>query len=133
MSDLALASALAVLQVSLLFMMRATSRTPGDDPFDSPLFWWSWLILPACAFLASFARPDGARPLLWTGSLIVPFVIEVALLGTLWHDPDEGASFWLVGEVFVLALGGVTLIAGVAGASMRTRRRSGNRWWRALP
>jgi hypothetical protein len=109
--------------VALFLLMRATSRTADHDPFDSPLFWWIWLILPTCAFLASYGRPDGSRPLLWTAALIGPFIIAVALLGTVLHDPKEGASFWLAGEVFVLALGGLTFARARAGASAALRRR----------
>ena len=55
--------------------------------------------------------------MLWTAALIVPLAIEVALLGTVWNDPDEGVSFWLVGEVFVAVQGAVTL--GAANAEVR--------------
>jgi hypothetical protein len=123
-SELALAAVLVAFQVALLLLMRETSRTADNDPLDSSFFWYSWLILPGCAFLASYARPDGARPFLWTAALIGPFVIELALLGTVWHDPDEGASFWLVGEMFVLILGAVTFAAASAGASIALRRRA---------
>lgn len=94
--------------------MRTTSSTSEGDSFDSSLYWWSWLILPAVAGAASFARP---RPLLWTAALIVPIIVAVALLGTVFHDPDDGASFWVLGELFVLVQGAITFGAASVGAT----------------
>jgi hypothetical protein len=119
--DVLLVVTLIGCQIALMLAMRDTSRTDDGDPFDSRLYWWSWLLLPPAAMLASFVRPYGTRPLLWTAALIVPLAIEVALLGTVWHDPDEGASLWLVGEVFVGVQGAVTLRAARVGRALRLR------------
>ena len=48
---------LIAVQVILFSLMWAEG-----DPFDSRLFWWSWLILPVLALLATIERPWGARP-----------------------------------------------------------------------
>jgi hypothetical protein len=119
--DLLLGVTLIGYQIALMLAMRDTSRTDDGDPFDSTLYWWSWLLLPAAALLASFVRPYGRRPLMWTAALIVPLAIEVALFGTVWHDPDDGASFWIVGEMFVAVQGAVTLGAASAGSALRLR------------
>ena len=103
--DFGFGLSLATVQVILFWAMRATSRTSGGDPFDSRLLWWAWLILPALACLATAVRPWGPRPRWWTGALVAPFGLEVALFGTIFHNPDEGASFWIVGKIFVLVLG----------------------------
>jgi hypothetical protein len=71
--------------------------------------------------LASFIR-HGRRPLLWTAALILPLAVEVALLATMWYDPDQRGSFWDVGEVFVAVQGAVTLGAATAGARLWLRR-----------
>jgi len=42
-----------------------------------------------------------------------------ALLGTLWHDPDDGASVWIAGEMFVIAQTGVTWFGAYLGATAR--------------
>jgi hypothetical protein len=122
LEDLLLGVTLVGYQVALLLAMRDTSTTDDGDPFDSTVYRWSWLLLPAAALLASFIRPDGRRPVLWTAALIVPLAIEVALLGAVWYDPDQGASLWLVGEVFVAVQGAVILGAAKAGAALRLRR-----------
>jgi hypothetical protein len=122
LDDLLLGVTLIGYQLALLLAMRDTTRTDDGDPFDSTLYWWSWLLLPAAALLASFLRPHGRRPLLWTAALIVPLAVEVALLGTVWYDPDQGVSFWVVGEMFVAVQGAVTLAAANAGAALRLRR-----------
>lgn len=117
-----IAGLLVASQVALLQLMRVTSTTHDGDPFDSPLYWWSWLLFAATAFLASYARPAW-RPWRWTAVLIVPLIVEVALLGTVWHDPDDGASFWLAGEMLVFVQGLLTLAAAGVGALLRLRPR----------
>ena len=94
--------ALVLLQIGLFPLMRATSSTGDGDIFDSSLYLWSWLVLPlvtaACGW--RFYREP---PWVWVVALVVPLAVEVALLGTVLHDPDDGASLWIVGEFFVLA------------------------------
>lgn len=111
-SDLAFAAVLIIFQVALFLLMWAAT----GDPFDSPVYWYSWLLLPAFAFMASYARPRGARPLLWTSALIVPFMVEGALLNTVWRDPGPDDGLWIIGEMLLLVLGGVTFVAATGGA-----------------
>jgi hypothetical protein len=122
--ELVIALVLVVGQVALFQWMRATSTTRDSDPFDSPVYWWSWLLIAGVALFASYTRPTWGR-WRWSGVfvvpalLILPLALEVALLGTVWFNPDHGASFWLLGEVFVWVQGVVTLAAAAAGAFLR--------------
>ena len=121
-TDLLIAVGLAAAQVVFFAVMRATSRTDDHDPFDSVLYWWSWLALPPIVCLLSFARPGSGRSLLWTAALFLPFMIEVALLGTVWFDPDDGASLWIAGEIFIVFQAALTYAAGEVGSRMRARK-----------
>lgn len=118
LGDLGIGGFLVAVQIVTFGLMRATSSAVSGDPFDSQWFWNSWLIYPVLAGLAAVARPAGNRPLWWTAALIVPFVVEVAVLGTVLHDPAEGASLWLLGEIFVLVLGGVTYAGACVGRTV---------------
>jgi hypothetical protein len=113
--DASVVVGLAILAVGLLVVMGKTSTSAGD-PFDSPIFWWLWLLLPGVAFFSGFLRGAYSRPLLWTAAFFVPVMVAVGLLGTVFHDTDEGgASLWLAGEVFVAVLWAVTYCAAVVG------------------
>jgi len=114
------AGGLAISQIALFALMSATSETSDGDPFDSPLYWWTWLLWPACALVAAAVFPDTPASL-WTAALCLPLAIGVALLGTIWHDPDDGASLWIAGEVFVGIQALVTHIAALLGSKMRRR------------
>ncbi|HEX7167592.1 MAG TPA: hypothetical protein VF230_11485 [Acidimicrobiales bacterium] len=101
--------------------MVGTSRV-NADPFDSSMFWWAWLLYPALVGAATWARPAGHRPLLWTAAVVAPFATYVAFAGTAGHDPDEGASLWLVGEIFIAMQAVFTLfVAMLVHASKRPR------------
>jgi hypothetical protein len=101
--------------------MVSTSQSSGD-PFDSPLFQWTWLIWIVIALVAGFVFPT-SPPRLWAAALLGPFAIGVALLGTVWHDPANGASLWMAGELFLAFLGLVALGAAAAGAYLAERPR----------
>lgn len=109
-----------VLQVVLFFVMRATSSTESSDPFDSPLYGWTWFAFPAVAFALGALLPQ-APSWIWAAAMLGPMAIEVALLGTLGHDPDDGASLWIAGEVFVLVQALTVRLAGAAGKNLRER------------
>lgn len=122
--ELVFALMLVAGQVALFQHMRDTSPNRDADPFHSPRYWWSWLLIAAVAFLAAYTKPTWGR-WRWSGIFIVsallsvPLAVEVALVGTVWFNPDHGASFWLLGEVFVVAQGALTLAAAAAGAFSR--------------
>lgn len=102
----------------LLLVMRATSETGDGDPFDSPMYVWSWLLLPMIAAVAARKWPT-RRPAVWAIALMLPMAVGVAVIGTVLHDPDDGASLWIAGEVFVLVQG-----LAVWGAAAAARPRS---------
>lgn len=123
-SDTGLGVLLVISQVLTLILMVRSSSTDDGDPFDSSLYWWTWLLYPALAAAATRLRPGEHRPIVWTAALMVPLAIEVALLGTVWHDPDDGASLWIAGEIFVAVQAVVTLLAATTTqAVVRLRRR----------
>jgi hypothetical protein len=106
--------------VATVPVLISTSDATGD-PFDSSLYWWTWLVLPAVAAAAAFADPS-TKPIAWIGALYVPVVLGVAYIGTIGHDPDDGASLWMAGEMFVVVQ--ATLSFGAAGVARRQRLRT---------
>ncbi len=75
-------------------------------------------MLPLVGFTAVLYRPWGKRPLVWAAAIIAPHYIGVALLGAF-PDPDRGASFWVVGEIFIAVLGVLILAACFLGQEAR--------------
>jgi hypothetical protein len=94
------ALSVVAFQSAYFWASVATSQI-GDDPFDSPLYWWSWLITPVLGMTLGLIFPL-VRCRVWMWVIVVPTMLGVALVGTVFHDPDEGASLWVVGEVFVV-------------------------------
>ena len=108
-----------LLLLSLPTWLIATSER--YDPFTSPLYWWSWLLFPAAACVATYVRPGGVRLFLWSGVLTVPIAVLVAVVGTVWQDADDGVSFWLIGEMVVAVQ--IALTLGVALFDLQLRIR----------
>src|SRR5687767_13668161 len=100
--------------------MATTSRTDDGDPFDSPLYWWSWLVMPVIAAGVAIARPSIEPPRLVI-ALVVPMMVATAWMGTVGHDDSDGVSFWPVAEVFLLIQALVTFAAASAAARLRRR------------
>ena len=100
------------------YVLRATSTSGEQDPFDSDWYWGSWLVLAGAAFLAGYARP--ALAAVWGWLVVVPFAVILALAGTVFHDPDHGASMWMAGEVFVFAQAGFAAFASRMGGRAGT-------------
>jgi hypothetical protein len=101
-ADRALVAGLVVVSLSTYAAMRATSRTSNGDPFDSRLFWLTWLLFPLVGFFVAAYHPRRHGPRTWAVSLIGPWMALVFLEGAVLLDASEGASFWVVGEVFLL-------------------------------
>lgn len=101
-------------------LLKATTRSQEGDFFDSPWFWWGWLVLPAIAAGAAWIDAEGAP--YWGWLLVLPQAVAVVVEGALLHDPAQGASFWPVGLLFVALLG---LLAFGAARLSRTARRRG--------
>lgn len=52
------------------------------------------------------AYATSLTPRVWWGlALVAPQMIAAAVLGTVLHDPDQGASLWMVTEVFLVVDG----------------------------
>lgn len=83
--------------VAYLALLKATTTSAEGDFFDSSFFWWGWLV-------------------------VAPQAEAVMVEGALLHDPDDGASFWPVGLMFVALLG--FLASGAAQLGRAARNRS---------
>lgn len=108
----------ALLAIGAIWVLVARLTTPpgkGDDFADSPLFLWGFLLLPAVAFFGARARFE-PRPLAWAALIPLPAALWTLLGGTVFFDDDQGASFWIVGEMFLLVL---SVFVG-AGAALGT-------------
>jgi hypothetical protein len=93
---------LVVVSLATLPLLVATSRTAESDPFDSPLYWGAWIVFPAIAFFVAAYHPRRRGPLTWALGLVGPWMLLLVVMGTIGHDSDDGASFWVVGEVFLV-------------------------------
>lgn len=109
--DLALGLALAALASGIWVMLTVTGK--HDDPFDSPYYWWTWLLMPGVSLAAAAGRPARPRPFRWTAALVLPWMLMLAVQGMTSLDSD---GLWIVGEVFLVAQGAVVLGAAFLGA-----------------
>ena len=114
----AVAGAVVIAGIASLALMKSTS--PGGDFMDSPWFWWGWVALPVIAAAAAWVSAEGTA--YWGWLAVVPQAMAVLVEGVLFHDPDEGASFWLVGLLFVACLGLLASAAARGGRAARLRR-----------
>ena len=124
-ADVLVGAVLVVAVTVTGVVMCATSRTADGDPFDSTLYWWSWLLFPGAAVLASLLRAGGWRVVGWTLAATAPMGAIVAYLGTIGHDPGDGASMWVAGELFVIAQMAVTFSCVAPVQRWVLERRSG--------
>ena len=92
-----------------VYIVACHLTAPGNDGFDSPLWKWGWLVLPLVAALAGAIRSTPSAA--YSGALIGPQALYTVLFGAVLHDPDEGASFWMVALLFI---GILFVIAGSA-------------------
>lgn len=113
---------LLTLGSTLWAILNLTSDSPEGDPFDSPYYWSAWIVIPLLAVLAAVLRPAWPRPLWWATALVLPSVVALGLQGTIFHNPDDGASFWIVGEVLLIMNGAIAL--GAATIVMTFRRKA---------
>lgn len=74
--------------------------TQNGDPFDSPLYWWSWILLPFLGAIVAAFVPE-RRSLIWVAAIFVPLLAMVAFDGLAASEP-YGPSLWTVGEIFTL-------------------------------
>jgi len=104
--------------IAYFALLKSTTRSQEGDFFDSPWFWWGWLVLPVIAAGAAWIEAEGAA--YWGWLVVVPQAVAVVVEGALLHDPGHGASFWPVGLLFVAFLG---FLASAAARLGRTARR----------
>jgi hypothetical protein len=115
-STRSIATRVALLAGGTLWVLALELTTDNGDPFDSPLYWWGWLVLPVCAFIG--ARLGVERTLLaWGITLALPLACWTLVGGTLLSSQDEGASFWIVGELFVFVWAGLIAMGAAIGAN----------------
>ena len=113
--------ALCVIVGGVFWLVCERSSGNGDsDFFDSSLWWFGFVILPGFALVASAAQPRYPRQ--WAILLVLPQALATVLLGTVFHDPDNGASLWMAGLVFVGLQGVVSLGGANLGAHLIQQR-----------
>lgn len=117
-------AALTLFVGGLLFWLlcQVTAAPSGGDFFDSPYYWWGWLVLPAFTGLVAWRLPSPTNA--WFGLVVVvPQAVAVTLLGTVFHDPASGASLWIAGLVFVALQGAVATLTALLAGGLRERLR----------
>lgn len=117
----AVAGAVITLGIAYFALLKSTTGSQEGDFFDSPWFWWGWLVLPGIAAGAAWIDAEGAA--YWGWLVVVPQAVAAVVEGALLHDPSQGASLWPVGLLFVAFLG--FLASGAARLGCRARRPSG--------
>jgi hypothetical protein len=78
--------------------------------------------MPFLASAATYLRPGPLRPALWAAALVLPAAVALGVQGTVLHDPRHGASFWILGEMFIVIQGLVAFAAANAAGSLARRR-----------
>ena len=116
----AVAGAVISVGTAYLVLLKATTRSQEGDFFDSPWFWWGWLVLPAIAAGAAWIEAEGSA--YWGWLVALPQAVAVVVEGVFLHDPGRGASFWPVGLLFVVFFALVASFAARLARSARGRR-----------
>ena len=97
------------LAIATQLVLAATDE--AGDPFDSPLYPWTWFALPLAAATASAWRAGAATPVWFTLALVVPLLIGTVVLGA-----SDRSGLWGVGLLLNLAQGIATLAVAYLGA-----------------
>ena len=117
-----LLTAPVLLAVGMGFWLLCHRTRGANDFFESPFSWWGWIALPAIGAIAGAGRAGDYW--LHAALLVGPQMLALAVLGTALHDPEEGASLWMVGETFLVVLVCLTALSGWFGAlAARSRRQ----------
>lgn len=120
--------ALLATGATWLVVLQVTTRSPERDFFDSPIFWWGWVLFPSLALIGALFGIE-RHPMVWAGTIVLPAMCWTFVGGTFLHDPDHGASLWLAGE-FILLIWGTCIALGAfvgqAFAWLYRRRASGS-------
>jgi hypothetical protein len=118
-ADVILALLIVTIQIGTFLELLRTTPSADLDPFDSKLYPLTWILYPALAAAASLIRSGPWRTEAWTIALVLPFMIEIMLVGTARPSADVGANLWLLGEILILIQGGFTYT--VARIALRIR------------
>jgi hypothetical protein len=105
------------------FWWLCNQLSSSEDFFDTSLWSYGFVILPAVAFVVSLVEPKCPR--VWAILLIFPQAIATVLGGTVLHDADDGASFWIAGLIVVGIQGVFAYGGGALGVQLRNRIRTG--------
>lgn len=117
---LGVVAALAGLAIATRLVLSTTAG--AGDPFDSPLYPWTWLVLPLRAAIASAWRPGAVTPVVFTLALVVPLLVSTSVLGV-----SDTSGLWGVGLLLDLAQGVLMLVLAYLGALVgHLRRRAGH-------
>ena len=106
--------------VAWVVLLLLTTSSPERDPFDSPLLWWGFVVLPSIAAAGTASGLEDSS-LAWAIGLAGPSGVFAFVAGTILHDPDRGASFWLLGEVTVVVLAALVFAGSAVGDHLRRR------------
>jgi len=120
LATVVVATLCAIVGSVFWLVCERSSGTGDSDFFDSSLWWFGFVILPGFALVASAAQPRYPRQ--WAILLVLPQAIATVLLGTVFHDPDDGASLWMAGLVFVGLQGMVSFGGANLGAHLMQQR-----------
>jgi hypothetical protein len=119
----------AVLSIGVVWILVLRWTAPpskGSDSFDSPLFLWSYLLLPSVAFLVARTRFEPS-PITWAALIPAPAAVWTILGGTVFFDHNQGGSFWIVGEMFLLVLSVLVGVGAAVGTLAGQRNQSKSR------
>ncbi len=119
--DIATGVAVTIISTAAWLVVMGTS-THSMDPFKSPIYSLTWVAGIASVAVASALNGRGTRPAAWAACSLIPGVLALALAGTVFHDPDDGASLWLAGAFFVVIQGGVAWAVGAVTSQCRYRK-----------
>jgi hypothetical protein len=114
-SEEVIAFVLVCCSVAIVGLLVLTTRSKEGDFFDSPGYWATWLLFPGIALVASLFRPTARTALVSAASLVGPPMVVLAFLGTVGHDPNDGASLWIVGEILLAIEGLFAFVGGLVG------------------
>lgn len=99
--------------------MRATSTTSDSDPFDSPLYLLSWIVVPLLAAAATLLRSKGHRPIAWVACLAVPWMALVFGYAVTLDAPEGDANLWFLGEILILLQAALAYVSAMVALRIR--------------
>ncbi|MDH3705235.1 MAG: hypothetical protein OES57_04175 [Acidimicrobiia bacterium] len=114
--------ALSLLGVGVVAAVALSATAGNDEPLESELFWWLWVVLPVAAAVAGRVFP---RLSAWWGFItVLPVAALVMVDGALLGETGE-TSVWLTDVVVLLVLAVWSTLFAMVGAAWS--RRAGAR------